>query len=186
MTLWVANIVQDIYNHYVENSISAPEFQLREVNHIVDRMNEVTSEKLPYIVAIAKSNQPRGRQHYIQERVVGFASMEDYCHKSSMYRFTMEMELFVHPEYTRKGIARCLLDRLLSTVSTGYCPKGGYEWVNTGEYLKNDAERVVKTVNLSIPHDSKDDMEWTTKLLREFKFIKAGHVKQVGAKLDKM
>jgi len=152
----------------------------------VNRINDVTTEKLPYIVAVARGNQPKGRQQYIQERIVGFASLEDYCDKGSTYRFTMELEIFVHPGYTRKGIAKCLLDRLLSTVSTGHTPRGGYEWINHGEYLKHDAERVVKTVNLSVPHENKDDMEWMTKLLKEFKFIKAGHLKQMGAKMDKL
>jgi GNAT superfamily N-acetyltransferase len=148
-------------------------------------MNEVTNEKLPYIVAIAKGRQARNQQHYVRENVVGFASLTDFCDRGSMYRFTMEMELFVHPGYTRKGIARCLLDRLLSTVSTSYQLKEGYQYEQRGDYLKNGAGRVVKTVNLAWPHGAQDNTDWVTKFLNEFDFKKAGHLRHMGAKLGK-
>jgi GNAT superfamily N-acetyltransferase len=170
----------------VSNSISTPEFKPRTIEHFVDRINNVTSEKLPYIVAIAKGNRPKEGQQYVSERIVGFAFLDDFCDKGSSFRYTFELELYVHPGYLQKGIAKCLLDRLLSTVSTGYQPKGGYQWVNQGEYLKHDAERVVKTINVSVPHESKDGLEWLSKFLKEFKFAKAGHFKSMGVKLNKM
>lgn len=103
-----------------------------------------------------------------------------------MYRFTFELELFVHPGYVRKGIAKCLLDRLLETVSTGYQSKGGYDWVNRSEYLKNGAGRVVKTINVSVPHEDKEDTTWLTKFLRDFGFRKGGHLKNMAYKKEKV
>ncbi|KAF2683761.1 hypothetical protein K458DRAFT_368159 [Lentithecium fluviatile CBS 122367] len=178
--------IRELYNYYVAETISAPEFNPRRIDHIVQRIDDVTSEKLPYIVAIAKGNQPRSSDHFVTERIVGFASIEDFCDKGSVYRFTFELELYVHPGYVRKGIAKCLLDRLLSTVSTGYQLKGGYEWINRGEYLKGDAGRVVKTINVSVPHEETDDMVWVSKFLKEFKFNKSGHLKRMGAKKGKI
>lgn len=150
-------------------------------------MNEITSSKLPYLVAVDRGNRQRTQgRRYVTDKIVGYALLDEFCHKGSMWRYTMEMEFYVHHQYTSKGIAKCLIDRLLSTVSPAYPVKGGYEYVNRGEYLKTGAARVVKTILLSVPHAHTDDMGWMTKLMKGFEFSKTGHLKQMGAKYDKM
>src|SRR5690348_6513952 len=128
--------MQEIYNHYVENSIYANEFDGRTESQICERINVITAQGLPYLVAIAKSNHINKRQGHISEKIVGYINLDDYCDQSSMYRYTFEMELFVHPGYTHKHIAKCLLDRLLEMSNTGYNARGGYEYVNEYDYLK--------------------------------------------------
>ncbi|KAF1954739.1 hypothetical protein CC80DRAFT_549918 [Byssothecium circinans] len=176
-----------IYNYYVENSISAAEFTPRTVDHLLARIDAVVSEELPYIVAVARGNGPsQAANAFMKERIVGFASIDDYCDKGSIYRYTFELELYTHPGYLRKGIAKCLMDRLLSFVSTGYPVKGGYDWVNRGEYLRKDAGRTVKTINVSVPHEENATIEWMHEFFKKFKFSKAGHLKKVGYKEGKV
>jgi GNAT superfamily N-acetyltransferase len=35
-------------------------------------------------------------------------------------RFTANLQFYVHPDYTRKGVGRSLLDRLIQSMSHGY------------------------------------------------------------------
>lgn len=102
-----------------------------------------------------------------------------------MYRFTYELEIYVHHEYLQQGVGSCLFDQLLTMVNPGYLTKGGYDWVRRGEYLEHGCERVVKMVNFSYPHEKTADVEWLGQLLREFGFRRAGHLKGVGFKFGK-
>lgn len=136
------------------------------------------------MVAVARGNRPRDGVGYISEKIVGYINLDDYCDRSSMYRFTFEMELFVHPGFTGKGIAKCLLDRLLDFSNTGYNTKGGYEYVNEFEYLKLGPSRVIKTILLNVHHEHSANIQWATDYLSAFKFVRAGHISQVGFKKD--
>jgi L-amino acid N-acyltransferase YncA len=137
-------------------------------------------------VAVTKRKPKTGRQNWVEDWIVGFASIDDFCDKGSMYRFTFELEMYVHRGWLHKGIATCLMDRLLSTVNTGYHEKGGYVWENYGEYLKGDAERRVKIINASVPHDEGEDMAWMTKFFHKFDFTKKGHLSKMGYKNGKV
>ena len=95
------------------------------------------------------------------------------------------MELYIHAGFLEKNIAKCLLDRLLEMVNTGYNALGGYEYRNEFEYLKNGPTRVIKTILLNVHHDSKD-VPWQTKFLSTFKFIRAGHISRVGYKKNRV
>ncbi|KAF1965489.1 hypothetical protein BU23DRAFT_545965 [Bimuria novae-zelandiae CBS 107.79] len=181
-----ATSIQELYNHYVRQSISVPEFKDRSLNEIVDRIHAITAEGLPYIVAVQKGPRQRGHQDYVNERIVGMAFMDDFCDKGSLYRFTFELEFYVHPDFLRQNIAKCLLDRLLEMVNTSYPAKGGYEWINHGEYLKYGSRRVVKAVLCNVPYPDKEDTKWIGEFMRKFGFHERGDLLKVGHKLGKV
>lgn len=103
-----------------------------------------------------------------------------------MYRYTFELEIYVHPGYIRQGVGQCLLDRMMYMTNTGYNAKGGYDWVNDFEYLKNGKTRVVKTILTTLHYERGEDVEWATSYLGSFGFKKAGRFSQIGHKLDKV
>ncbi|KAF2864980.1 hypothetical protein BDV95DRAFT_269174 [Massariosphaeria phaeospora] len=180
--------ITDIYNYYVTNTIKANEFNARSHTHIAGRINDIINCGLPWIVAVDKALQPANHLfNFVHEKIVGFVSLDDHCDPGSMYRFTYEMEMFVHPGYLNKGVGKCLLDRLLSIVNTGYTAKRGYEWRCPGEYLRNDAGRVIKTINVTVPldHDNVDEIKWVTAFFRAFDFRKSGHLMKMAYKLGK-
>jgi hypothetical protein len=88
--------------------------------------------------------------------------------------------------FVRQNIAKCLFDRILEMVNPSYPAKGGYCWVNNGEYLKSGLSRVVKVINCHVPHEEGDDAVWVTDFMRKFKFRKAGHLLKMGYKLGKV
>lgn len=151
---------------------------------MANRINNITREGLPYLVAIARGNRPRGPKGFVSEKIIGYINLDDYCGQSTLHRFTFEMELYVHPGFTCQNVAKCLLDRLLEMVNTGYNALGGYEYVNEYDYLKTGPRRVVKTILLNVFHEHKAEKElppWT-KILGKFKFVRCGHVSQIGYK----
>ncbi|CAO2652355.1 Nn.00g006380.m01.CDS01 [Neocucurbitaria sp. VM-36] len=178
--------IAEIYNYYVENTIAANEFDARSEAQMRDRINDITRENLPYLVAVAKGNHPKGTPGYVSEKIVGYINLDDYCDQSSMYRFTFEMEVYVHPGFVNQGIAKCLLDRLLEMANTGYNARGGYEYVNEYEYLKTGPSRVIKTILLNVHHQHGADVQWATDFLSAFKFVRAGRLSHVGFKKDQI
>ncbi|KAF2261814.1 hypothetical protein CC78DRAFT_583333 [Lojkania enalia] len=181
--------VAQIYNYYVDHTIKANEFESRTASQIAGRINDITSRGLPWIVAILRGRRAHtGEHNYVTEEVVGFIDLDDYCDQGSMYRFTFEMELYIHPFHQRRGVGKCLIDKLLDLVDTGYKFRGGYPYINTGEYLKNGPSRVVKMINCSLPHEAgeTDELMGFTSLLKEFNFRRSGHLKQMGYKYGKI
>jgi GNAT superfamily N-acetyltransferase len=104
-----------------------------------------------------------------------------------MYRYTVELDIFVHPEYCHKGIGSCLMDKMLNLMDIDYQARAGYEWTVKASASGSVGSRVVKTVIYQVPYDAGDDTDilWTTKFLRRFGFKKAGDIQCMGFKCDK-
>lgn len=178
--------MQEIYNHYIDTSIFAHEFDGGTEKDMCLQINTITQAGLPYLVAVARGNQPRGKAGYVNEKIVGFINLDDAVDQSSMFRYTFEMQLYVHPGFLEKNIAMCLLDKLLEMVNTGYNVRGGYDYVNEFEYLKTGPSRVVKTILLDVHHEHGKELGWQTKFLSAFKFVRCGRMPQVGYKHNKI
>jgi L-amino acid N-acyltransferase YncA len=177
--------VKEIYNHYVRHTIHSPEYNPRAQAHMVTRMTDILNAKLPFLVAVDRSSKgnKNGEVGQITHRIVGFADADDYCHPGSMYRFTVELELFVHPDYLRKGIGSCLLDKMLSLLDNGRAALGGYDWIAPRTY-GTDGMRVVKSVNVNLPYDSRNrqSSERTEEWLYKFGFKARGRLENMGYK----
>ncbi|KAL5115691.1 hypothetical protein ACEQ8H_006403 [Pleosporales sp. CAS-2024a] len=178
--------IADIYNHYVETEIHARDFEPRSAREMADHVDGIIKAGLPFLVAVARGTQPRGHQGFVSERIVGYAALDDLAGQSTMYRYTFQLDLFVHPGYVRQKVASCLLDKLLEMVNTGYKERGGYEYMNHFEYLKTGPSRVVKVIMLSVHIVQGEHDKSATEFLKTFKFIRSGHVPGIGYKLGKV
>ncbi|KAJ4362663.1 hypothetical protein N0V95_001371 [Ascochyta clinopodiicola] len=178
--------IMAIYNHYVANTVHAHELDELTEASIRGRIDDIVQAGLPFLVAVAKRNKRKGPQGYVSETIVGYVQLDDYVNLSSMYRYTFELELYVHPGYIHQGVGKCLLDRIMYMANTGYKTRGGYEWVNEFEYLKNGKGRVIKTILASFHFERGEEIDWATQYLGEFGFKKAGRFMQVGYKDGKI
>ncbi|CBX94205.1 hypothetical protein IAQ61_005326, partial [Plenodomus lingam] len=178
--------IAEIYNYYVERTIFANEFDGRREDQIRRRVDDVTRAGLPFLVAIVKGQQAHDPAGHVSEKIVGFISLDDFVDQSSMFRFTFDMELYVHPGFVQKRIAKCLLDKLLEITDTTYKPREGYDYRNDSEYLKTGHGRVIKTILLNVHHESGEDFEWQTKFLNDFGFVRCGRMPGIGYKLGQV
>ena len=163
----------DIYNHYVREKCSAPEFCPVNELHWRDRLQEAHDEGNPFIVAIhmgqKRENNPKNIRRRKQETVVGFAVATDFGLQKTCWRYTKEMDLWVHNDQLHQGIGRTMLDRMLSAMDPGYhlleCAPflGDYQldrWIGGGHCI-------TRTVLVNIIHSDEDkaDVEWKKKWL---------------------
>ena len=189
--------IQEIYNYWVNNSIFAPDMQAVNRGWLESALNEAREDNLPFIVAVDRSTMkkanirgPRGRQQTQVERIIGYVIAEDWQTADSMYRYAVELECYVRPEYLRKGVGRTLMDKMISILDTGYASVGGYEFVCGNDSMKNKyitgGMRVVDQLIVNISHNSEDKskLDWNAEWLkRRWGFKQKGYLDEIGRKL---
>ncbi|KAK0129677.1 hypothetical protein ONS96_000240 [Cadophora gregata f. sp. sojae] len=182
-----ATDVVAIYNWYISNS-NIPEDQepiTEEDGKWI--IKQAKDDNLPFLVAI-KGRQPsdvdaqgRSSQKIMLpacEQVIGFCFPERFNYgfagKVARSRATVNLQLYVHNEYTRKGVGRNLLDRLIHILNPGYAYKNATAWINPSidKLYETEGAGLFHQLLFQIPVEHKDDpnIAWLTKFLLKFLF----------------
>ena len=187
--------LREIYNHYIDNTIYTPETQRRTNSDMQNRLRDVRSNNLPYLVACERGTKIPARQRKREDldddkfpdKVIGFAFADDFNDPKGMYRFTAEIEVFVDKAYYMKGVGNSLLDKLVGLLDPGYMQKGGYE-IEGHDLYGDGAQRRIANIVLHLPYDNATPERLTrvTKWLGgRMEFRKVGELKEVGVKNGK-
>ena len=97
-----------IYAHHVLNGTGSFETAPPDADEMTRRHSAITAKGLPYLVA------------EFQGVVVGYAYADLYRTRFA-YRNTFEDSIYIHPDFTGKGIGRLLLGELLSQCERAGC-----------------------------------------------------------------
>ncbi|KAK0912500.1 hypothetical protein LTR02_002884 [Friedmanniomyces endolithicus] len=186
--------VRDIYNHYIAFTSCAPETQPLTTPDMQARLDSVLASGLPFLVACERGGKVparRSRKKYggeeedliLPDRVVGFALAQEFGDDGlgGMYRFACEIRAFVKQEYYMKGVANCLLDKLLALLDPGYAEAGGFEV--QGEELEGGCvSRVVQSIIARVPYEKPERLEWTGRWLSSLGFEQVADLPGIGWK----
>jgi phosphinothricin acetyltransferase len=97
-----------IYAHHVRTGLASFEIVPPGIEEMARRRQDVLKRGLPFLVA------------EIAGTVVGYAYASPYRARPA-YRSTLEDSIYIHPDHTRKGIGRLLLQALIAA-----CDAKGY------------------------------------------------------------
>lgn len=187
--------IADIYNHYVLNSVQAAEMQPRSVADIADRTEAARRNGYTCIVAVERGDQKlQGRRCglpsllSIEEKVVGYAMADDFLCNTTMYKYSAEMEMHIHPDYLRQGIGSVLLDRMIFLLDPEHRIRiRGAEWREKDvSFVNPGAMRWTQNISCSVPYKlgaGGDRVKWMATWLKSFGFEKVGEWDKVGVKL---
>ena len=192
-----AKAIRDIYNHYVSYTVYTPEIQKRTTADIEQRYNDIVRNKLPFLVACKRGDVHKPRRGkkknadvepiVLPDEVIGFAFADDYNDMLSMYRFTAEIEVWVHEDHYMKGIGTCLLDKLMAMLDPEYLERGGYD--TEGEELEGVGPmRIIQIIMINLPYESDKParLEWVGKWLTSWLgFEQEANMRHVGMKNGK-
>lgn len=129
--------VQGIYNWEVMNGLQALDTEPLSLADWEGILKKTEDDKLPFIVVIGgKHKGPDDRtQTILDGRLLafGFLTVRQPGLAGSFSgtsRMSAKALVFVHPDHRRLKLGHVCLDKLLSTVSTRYSTKLGYEFLN--------------------------------------------------------
>lgn len=135
--------VRAIYNWEVLNGIQALDTEPLSLADWEGILKKSQEEKLPFVVVIRGPYQPQDDTEPIHQDdlagkvlAFGFLTIRQPGLAGSFNgtsRMSAKAHIFVHPGYRRKKLGHVCLDKLLSTVSTRYATKLGYEFVNIND-----------------------------------------------------
>lgn len=178
-----------LYNWYVHNTLRTLDTIEITEQDMLDRKNECQRENMPFIVAIERRLEMRGRS---TQTVVGFASATDFTGSMTASRHTAELDLFVHHERLQLGIANCLIDKLLSVCDRTFARKQGYHFdaspLGRAAYSaggNRELNRLIFIIHFQASDPS--DYLWIKDWLEsKFMFEEQGLLKGVAYKQDKV
>ena len=203
--------ITDIYNHYVEHTIHADELEKTNENDWLNRLQNIDEESFAFLVAVAKSAKvPRGRDVRdrgssrvdtrngrgrngnqrrpgpLPETILGFAYAEDFAGRNTIYRYTAEIRLYVHPDNCRLGVGKTLMDRIIPSLDQGYVSRGATDFVaDCKNHYEVGGKREIRKVITHICYRTGEekDLEWKKKWLEEnWEFDHIGTMRNVGVK----
>ena len=184
--------VKEIHNYYVNNSACANEIDENNEIYWRSRFQETHDEHDPFLVAVLRSQMPtnekkegRRRKEKKGDNIVGFAFAADYGIQSTAYRYTVELELWVHHAYHHQGIGRTMLDRMLGAMDPGYNLLECVPMRNCDSTLWSAGGRaIIKTILVNLLHCEVNaaSLDWKKKWLAENNFEDQGTLKSIGFK----
>ncbi|OJJ45588.1 hypothetical protein ASPZODRAFT_17040 [Penicilliopsis zonata CBS 506.65] len=178
----------DLFNLFAQESFLSVDIPGLGDADIRKRMDDCEKQKLPFIVAVERQTGPPQSFIPTTERVVGYAFANDFTGERSAGRFTVELRLFVNPHSQRKGIGRCLLDKLLEVCDPMYNPRKGYFFDSSVEdrtsYVPGGRRKLARLVfAIGYPNDDRSYHQWVREwLTREYGFKEQGVLKGVRVK----
>lgn len=90
----------EIYNYEVLHGVSTFDLNIKTLEERMEWFYSHNIANHPLIVAV------------VDEAVAGYASLSSYRDKEA-YAATVELSVYVHPEYRRRGVARYLMGEIL-------------------------------------------------------------------------
>jgi hypothetical protein len=109
--------------------------------------------------------------------VIGFSFSERYGYgfasrANGRSRATATLQLYVHPDYTRKGVGRNLLDRLIHCITPSYAYKNACGWINPTNDKVNESSGGgnFHQVLFQFPVEPRDDpnIGWVSRFFLKF------------------
>jgi L-amino acid N-acyltransferase YncA len=116
-----AKAIAEIYNHFVVKSTSTFETEPVDVHEMVRRVDEAIGDGYPFLTAVDEGD------------LIGYAYGHRYRDRFA-YAKTVEISVYVHPEWFRKGVAVELYTSLFKALQAAH-----FHAVIAGIALPNDA-----------------------------------------------
>lgn len=173
--------ITTLYNMMVDRAVECADVVHVTKHTVLANIARIHDYGLPYIVAIGpRTGSP-------PEKLLGVAYATPPGDARKMYRFTTDVEIYVHPKSRRQGVANCLMDQLLSLLDETHPVRRGYKI--KGPEMHNGPVRMLGSVQLRMPIDEAEKAQagrvWKDGWLKKHGFELAGELRNIGVKDEK-
>lgn len=171
----------DIYSYYMQESIMTGMYSTAQSTGMIFDLQLLEQRGLPFLVALSDDTTAA--------HVLGYAYLAPFGGQALSYISTVEVFVYVHPEYTGRGIGTCLLHGIFAEVNLGEgLVHRGFEKYVKAPLAHMEFERgFVRNIIAGVPVETEGDEEeeWLVQWLEKFGFVEKGRLHEVGCKLAK-
>lgn len=191
--------ITKLYNVHILHNIAAPETEEVTKEVMESRFAKVRAATLPYHVACEHAIQhprtvkglpSRFADITLPDKVIGFAFVTPYGTEAhSIYESTVKLEFWTDRTYALKGVGKCLFDKLLAAIDSGYTERADVEFQGAPTFANTDYKANVKNLSVSVPYEAeKPSKFWLGPWLERSHgpdFVRSGSFERIGEKSGK-
>ncbi|PGH18354.1 hypothetical protein AJ79_00420 [Helicocarpus griseus UAMH5409] len=179
--------IHSIYTHYSLNTVVTFLINTPPLSYTARKFDTAQERGLPFLVAVEQAEGENGSaKANTPDKICGYAQASPFRGYMLAYGPTVELSLFVHPDYQSHGIGSTLLSALIEVLKeTKHRP---YEFAGDPEHEVSIQEGVqvksllaVMAVNSEGKNGGEGLRDWYVKR----GFIERGRMKEVGFKFGK-
>lgn len=178
-----------LMNWYMINSPLSTDDEMRNQDHVRQRIESSRVQQLPFIVAVQRRTPGTGQSASAPEKVVGYATANDFISRESSIRYTAKLQLFVRNDSQRQGIGRCLMDKILELCDPHHNAKCGYHFETSnsnGVPYQGCGRKLCRLIFLiSYPDHDRASHVRLFNWLKKYNFEEQGVLKGIGVKFGR-
>ena len=114
----------DIYNQWALDTAFTVMVEPVHTAYWTECYTSSQADRLPFLVAVhtgqKRYNELKDVRRTKGESIIGFSVATSYGSRGTVYRYSVELELYVHREHLRQGVGRAILDRMLTSLCQDY------------------------------------------------------------------
>ncbi|KAG8624443.1 hypothetical protein KVT40_007510 [Elsinoe batatas] len=158
-----------IYNHHVLKGVCVPDAGPTSISSMNRRLHSIQDASFPFLVAV------RART----STIVGMVYADDYNDPRGMYRYTCEVEVYVSPHHTKKGVATALMKTILHLLDREV-PRDPPAGVEIASDTELGPRRPVKSLIIHLPFIRRKKPEWVFQWLGKLGWETKGVMDEMG------
>ncbi|RHZ73702.1 hypothetical protein CDV55_107790 [Aspergillus turcosus] len=171
--------IHAIYSFYVRESVATFLRHPPPLQSLISSFQDIQSRRLPYRVAIDTTG-----------KVLGYGYLAPFNGTRMSYAPTVEVSLYVDPEYTSQGVGSCLLSSILDSVESeaGVWHRAceHTEYKTHVQIIPEDEGRVRSIIAcMAVDTTAKENGDGLRKWYERHGFVERGRLKNVGYKMGR-
>jgi phosphinothricin acetyltransferase len=168
--------IHTIYSFYVRESVATFLRHPPPLESLISSFRDIQSRGLPYRVAVDTTG-----------KVLGYGYLAPFNSTRMSYAPTVEMSLYVHPEYTSKGVGSRLLSSILESVESEegvwHRAREHESYETHVQIIPEDEGRVRSIIAcMSVDTTGEENGEGLRRWYEQRGFVERGRLKNVGYK----
>ncbi|KAI9705197.1 MAG: hypothetical protein M1820_005344 [Bogoriella megaspora] len=183
-----------IYNKHIQHTVNCEDSEPISEATMKKRWEDICNKMLlPFIVAVERSMGSVRRRSKPppatgSDKIIGFASAEDYNNRHGPYRYTVQLEIYVDPIHFKKKVGDALLDRMRAILIPTFCfSSGTYEFFAEGPPYDGGASRVIGNILTKVAYETENpnSLEGISRWLQKYEFKQVGNLEGIAIKLKR-
>ncbi|ODH51211.1 hypothetical protein GX48_02638 [Paracoccidioides brasiliensis] len=179
--------MHSIFTHYVLNTVITFLINKPPLSYVADKLYATRDRGLPFLVAVERPEGANTSNEVdAQEKVCGYTQVSPFRGQLLAYGPTVELSLFVHPDYQSQGIGSKLLSSLIELLK---------ETKHRAREFAGDLEHEVGIQDgfpvknvlavMAVDTEGKNGGEGLREWYVQRGFVERGRMKEVGFKFGK-